>query len=407
MNGKKTQSAIARHCDLGSMRSRDALNAAIEMYLADPRFALPPELADTVVARGDFIVCGSTPYAQIFMRAAREAGLRVHAAIDDFRGGLECVGAPIVASRDLSDFARRFPGLIAVNCGRNDRAVRHFDSLCDGAGVPVVTFEQALRLCELGDRVDYRVADWGPTIGARAGEFMALADRLADDGSRETLYSVMLFHLTGNMEWIHAVSRPYPTLYFRSGLFTVGSAERFVDCGASIGESTGGLLALTRNRVERVWMIEPDKFNHQKLESLVNGAWSPARDRIRLIKAAAGSRPGRMPFNHVGGHTGSICVESHRYGQIDEVEIISIDDIVDAPPTMIKMDIEGAELDAMKGAERAIREARPLLAISAYHRPTDLLDLPAYVDGIAPGYRIGLRHHTEERYDTCLYFMPE
>jgi hypothetical protein len=47
------------------------------------------------------------------------------------------------------------------------------------------------------------------------------------------------------------------------------------------------------------------------------------------------------------------------------------------------------------------------MAISAYHRTTDLIDLPRFVDSLDSGYRIGLRHHTEERYDTCLYFLPE
>ena len=56
---------------------------------------------------------------------------------------------------------------------------------------------------------------------------------------------------------------------------------------------------------------------------------------------------------------------------------------------------------------RAIREGRPVMTISAYHRATDLIDLPAFVAGIDAGYRIGLRHHTEERWDTCLYFLPQ
>ena len=114
-----------------------------------------------------------------------------------------------------------------------------------------------------------------------------------------------------------------------------------------------------------------------------------------------------MPFNHVGGHGGSIASQTHAYGEIGEVKIEPVDAIVDRPPTLIKMDIEGAELDALKGARRSIIEGRPVMTISAYHRATDLIDLPDFVLGLDRGYRIGLRHHTEERWDTCLYFLPQ
>jgi hypothetical protein len=87
------------------------------------------------------------------------------------------------------------------------------------------------------------------------------------------------------------------------------------------------------------------------------------------------------------------------------VRIERIDDIVDDKPTIIKMDIEGFELPALKGAAATIRDARPKLLVSAYHRSTDLLEIPNYIDSIAPDYRIGLRHHTEDRWDTCLYFF--
>ena len=44
------------------------------------------------------------------------------------------------------------------------------------------------------------------------------------------------------------------------------------------------------------------------------------------------------------------------------------------------------------------------MALSAYHRATDLLDLSETALLLNPNYRVGLRHHTEERWDTCLYF---
>jgi FkbM family methyltransferase len=57
---------------------------------------------------------------------------------------------------------------------------------------------------------------------------------------------------------------------------------------------------------------------------------------------------------------------------------------------MIKMDIEGAEVPALKGATRTIARHRPKLAISVYHRWDDLLTIPALIRAIHPGYKFYL-----------------
>jgi hypothetical protein len=56
----------------------------------------------------------------------------------------------------------------------------------------------------------------------------------------------------------------------------------------------------------------------------------------------------------------------------------------------IKMDIDGAELDALKGAEASIRKHRPKLAISLYHKPDDFDSIPRYLAGLDLGYRFYL-----------------
>src|SRR5690606_20213474 len=60
----------------------------------------------------------------------------------------------------------------------------------------------------------------------------------------------------------------------------------------------------------------------------------------------------------------------------------------------IKMDIEGAEMAALAGASNAIREFRPRLAISGYHKPEDLWEIPGRMRQLNPGYRLAFGHHT-------------
>ena len=75
--------------------------------------------------------------------------------------------------------------------------------------------------------------------------------------------------------------------------------------------------------------------------------------------------------------------------------------------TFIKMDIEGAELESLKGAGRIIiREQKPKLAICVYHKKEDIFDIPEYILSLNPKYKLYLRHYTLGEWDTVLYAIP-
>ena len=67
------------------------------------------------------------------------------------------------------------------------------------------------------------------------------------------------------------------------------------------------------------------------------------------------------------------------------------------------MDLEGAELNALAGAEKTIRAYRPRLAISIYHRPKDVSTIPRIIRDIEPGYRFYLDHYYPNNWETVLY----
>ena len=69
----------------------------------------------------------------------------------------------------------------------------------------------------------------------------------------------------------------------------------------------------------------------------------------------------------------------------------------------IKLDIEGAELDALHGAERTIIRDKPFLALSVYHRNGDVLALMTFLHEIVPEYKFWLRHYGPLHYETVLY----
>jgi len=398
---------VAARLNLAGVTAKDAFEVALEAYGVDPLFCIPERAQDIVSRKGKeatFVLLGTKDFGASFVASLGERG-RVAFAVDDFKchRGEDFRGVEIISTDKFLALAARNSDLIALNSCRYDYSRRFFENLCNAHDIPCLNFEQAVRLLGLSESIDHRLADWAPSIRARSACYRRLEQRMSDPYSVETLYSVLLFQLTCNPEWHLNVGRPYPSLYFRSGLFSFSDREKFVDCGASIGESTSGLIGITQGRFSHSWMIEPDKLNVDTLGKFKRKFKGTAiESKLSLHPFAVGDEDAFVPFHHQGGHGGTIGLPSET--QLEKVRVRPIDSILDDEPTFIKMDIEGFELQALRGSTRAIQAGRPKLAISAYHRADDLLELTQFVDSIAPGYRVGLRHHTEDRWDTCLYF---
>ncbi len=384
---------------------------AVSAYQHDPRFCMAPEACHVYDANGretKVVLLGTTQFSQLFINEA--AGrVRIVAVVDDFKAGkMESFhGVPVISSDAFLKLARD-TALISVNGCRYDHSRRYFKSLALRNNIPMLNFEQGLRLLSINPASDHRIDDWGSYIVAHAQELIALGRRLDDDYSRFTLFSVLLGHLTCDPEWILNAAKPYLTLYFRSGLWLPDQNERFADCGASIAESAKAFLDATDGRFQKIWMIEPDEVNRATIQSFIsgyNGTLAPAQSgAIELLGCALSNEDGQMPFLHEGGHGGHLLSAATAQAICRDVDVRRLDSLLDDSPTLIKMDIEGAELQALQGAREHISRGRPKMAISAYHRSGDLLDITRFVESVRGDYKIGLRHHTEERWDTCLYF---
>ena len=84
--------------------------------------------------------------------------------------------------------------------------------------------------------------------------------------------------------------------------------------------------------------------------------------------------------------------------------MVPLDDVLkNKKVTFVKMDIEGAEPQALRGAENIIRTQKPRLAICIYHDLKHLWEIPFYIKNLVPEYKIYLRHHTNLEYETVCY----
>ena len=130
--------------------------------------------------------------------------------------------------------------------------------------------------------------------------------------------------------------------------------------------------------------------------------------RIRLYKNPVWSSGGEDLY--VSGHGPATSVgPTAKDPNALRVQTLSIDDLVrcgDMPKVdFIKMDIEGSEMAALRGAEQTLRRFKPKLAVCVYHHFQDFWTIPQYLDQLGVGYRFYLRHSSINAEETVLFAM--
>jgi FkbM family methyltransferase len=231
---------------------------------------------------------------------------------------------------------------------------------------------------------------------ANRARYEALKKTLADDHSRRVLDAVLGFRETLDVEVLEPVVSE-SDLYAPHGLFTFGDHEAYIDGGAFEGDTIRAFIERVHGKFDGVYAFEPDPVTFAKLTA--NFANEP---RVHPIHAGLYSRSGSLRFRDDASR-GAIFEES---GDI-EMPVTTIDETVGSRPlTYIKMNIEGAEMDALRGGENSIRQWLPRLAISAYHRASDLWQIPRLVEELSPRYDLYLRQHDGGIIETVLYALP-
>jgi hypothetical protein len=93
-------------------------------------------------------------------------------------------------------------------------------------------------------------------------------------------------------------------------------------------------------------------------------------------------------------------------GEGELVSLKRLDDLTLPRPDLIKIDIEGAELQALRGMAGILQESRPMMAIACYHYPNEILEIVDFWDSIGLTGTLELRHYTEGTTETVLFIVP-
>ena len=128
----------------------------------------------------------------------------------------------------------------------------------------------------------------------------------------------------------------------------------------------------------------------------------------RLVPFGVWDKNTRLGFVLSGANKdGSYVVEEQR-DDAETIEVVSLDSFFEKEgihPTYIKMDVEGAEMKALIGAENIIKKYKPKLAVSIYHRLEDLWEIPDIIMKYRPDYDLYIRHYPMAAGDTVLYAL--
>ncbi|MGN0915597.1 MAG: FkbM family methyltransferase [Succinivibrio sp.] len=228
---------------------------------------------------------------------------------------------------------------------------------------------------------------------------------LEDNESRQILDNRFNTFLSGDMSFID--KNPINTTeYFSNEFYSIGSSEVLFDCGAYDGDTINAFNSFTLGNYLKVLAFEPDEKNLKKLHALVE---DNSFHDIEVVSAATGSKNGEVCFNATGNLAARIIPGDAKrlsFGE-DIVKLVKLDNYIDYKPTLIKMDIEGAELDSLKGASEIIRKYKPKLAICIYHLPLDFYDIPVFLKSLVPEYHFKVRQHGKGFSETILYAYVE
>lgn len=231
-------------------------------------------------------------------------------------------------------------------------------------------------------------------------EIEKLKLKFSDEYSFLTLYGLYKYMLNQNINEIFNICTEEEQYFIKEVLDSIRNKElTIIDVGAYEGE----LLRVLKEKnikIKKWYCFEPDNssFNQLKknLEQLEKNNFAIC-ENLGIWKDNA-----TLYFEQSGTSSRIVKNKTECYIQVTSINSYFKNNLVD----YIKMDIEGAELNALKGGMEIIKRDRPILAISIYHSLEDFYEIPNYLMENLENYNYYVRHHSMIFSETVLYAIP-
>lgn len=238
-------------------------------------------------------------------------------------------------------------------------------------------------------------------------EFESFYNLLEDDLSKKSYEAYLNSKINKNSSYLlKYVTLPQyaPSVNVSNGtklkeFMSFTNDKTWINCGAFDGDTIKSLVVDRGFVFKDIMAIEPDSINAKKIYSFI--AKQNLMDVVKVYECGLSDNTMKVSFNSAG--TAKSSISDNNLGD-DFIQLRKIDDIArDNEVSFINMDIEGSECNALRGGVETIKKYKPKLAISAYHKRNDLINIPNLIRSINCEYKFYFRIHKPITIDSILY----
>lgn len=311
---------------------------------------------------------------------------KISGLIDDNQGSARYWnGIPVVKTKEIDPMA------IVVNCVTSISPVLVRKKLRQAGFINLISLNEIIS-DNNSIPLPWFIKQQREEIKCNLKAWSDLYDKLADKASKKTLADVLRFRLTADLEWMNDYEIRLNDQYFED--FMNYENEVFIDAGAFDGDTTEAFIQRDPN-YKKIYLFEPGKKNFETARKKLLG-----KRNIEFLQLGLSDCNGELSFNDQAGSASAIIETGQKL-----IQVVALDKILpEEPVTFIKLDIEGWEMTALRGAESIIKKNRPKMAVAVYHSAKDFREIPQYLLKIHPNYEIHLRHYTQGWSETVMYF---
>lgn len=204
---------------------------------------------------------------------------------------------------------------------------------------------------------------------------------LFEDESKEIFAGCVDFIFGGELDRLKEITTPKNEVF--ENIIRFGDRESYLDLGAYRGDTVEEFLKYCGGNYVSITALEPDRRTFKKLCAYLENVPNSA-----AYQKAVYSESKTLIFSSNAGRQSTISSKG------EDVESITVDELCkNKAVTYIKMDVEGAEIDAIEGAKETLKLQKPKLNIALYHRSKDIFELPLKISKINSDYKFYLRKH--------------
>ncbi len=244
-----------------------------------------------------------------------------------------------------------------------------------------------------------------PEWGERLEEWLS-----HDKKSLGTFWAVLVAMLTGHTGSLapFADGRPF---FDRFGFFN-RDGEIFVDAGAYVGDSLERFIWSVNGVFREIHAFEPGKIQFKALEKRVERLreeWALPAEKVKINNKYLSSDTEQRCLLDTYSLTNFTVLHQPLIDDTQSevssmMQGVALDSYINGGNiSFIKVDVEGSERALLEGAQHVIARCRPRIALSVYHYPPDIFELPEIIKCLHPDYQLALGHHSFHMMETVLY----